>query len=83
MPRYYFDTHDEERDIRDEVGTDLACIRDAPTHAMDLLRAMTRDCAVVGRLVVTASVRDAAGEVVYKASMTVEDWWPSRLTDDA
>ena len=78
MPRFFFDTHDGENRFLDEVGVDLATADDVPGEAFGLLRDMTHHRMPHGETVLTASVRDLAGAVIFRATMTiVSDWGPA------
>ena len=72
MPRYFFDTDDGERQIRDENGIDLPSMDDIGSMTRDLLFDLGHVEILNGRdRVFTALVRDERGMVVYRGSMTL------------
>lgn len=81
MPRFFFDTHDGGAHFHDEVGVDLAAADDVPEEAFGLLRDMTHHGMPRGETVLTASVRDMAGTVVFRATMAIVSDWCPRGTD--
>ncbi|KRD95850.1 hypothetical protein ASE63_12605 [Bosea sp. Root381] len=76
MPRYFIDTSDGDRSILDEEGIDLADDAAARLSALDALPDMARDVIPDGderRL--SVSVRNAEGEVIYHATLTLAGHW--------
>jgi hypothetical protein len=70
--RYFFDTNDGTRTIRDDVGVDLACLADVRSTARDLLFDLGHAEVLNGReRVFIATVRDEQGAEIYCASMTL------------
>ena len=61
MSRYFFDTDDGKRQIRDETGIELAHLDDIVRAARDLLHDLGH----------TVTVRDERGAVVYRGSATL------------
>ena len=70
MPRYFFDTDDGERQIRDENGIDLPSMDDIGSMTRDLLFDLGHAELLNGKdRVFTAAVRDEQGITVYRGSM--------------
>ncbi len=73
MPRYFFDTCDGERQVRDEVGIDLASHQDIPHEASILLQNLGFDEMLAGRSrVFTVKVRRDDGALVYRGTGTLD-----------
>ena len=72
VPRYFFDTDDGERQIRDENGIDLSSINDIGPTTRDLLFDLGHAEVLEGRdRVFTAVVRDDRGDIIYRGSMVL------------
>lgn len=71
MPRFYFDTDDGERQLRDDSGIDLADTHDVPGEVMSLLRDLAHVHLPIGHRVMAVEVRDVKGAPVYRATMTI------------
>jgi hypothetical protein len=72
MPRYYFDTHDGDRLVRDNDGEELAGLERAQTEAVKALPDMARDALPCGdRRDFVVSVRDEGGRQVVKATLSL------------
>ena len=73
MPRYFFDTDDGKRQIRDESGIDLPSMDDIGSMTRDLLFDLGHAELLNGKdRVFTAAVRDERGLTVYKGSMVLK-----------
>ena len=73
MPRYFFDTDNGERQIRDENGIDLPSTDDIGPTTRDLLFDLGHAEFLNGKhRVFTAAVRDERGLTVYKGSMVLK-----------
>ena len=73
MPRYFFDTDDGERQIRDENGIDLPSNGEIGPTTRDLLFDLGHAELLNGKSrVFTAAVRDERGLTVYKGSMVLK-----------
>ena len=73
VPRYYFDTDDDDQAHVDDEGTILPSDEHARKHAQDALPDMARDKMPDGnerRFV--ATVRDEAGRVIYQVTLTLK-----------
>jgi len=76
MPRYFIDTSDGDRSLRDEEGIELADDAAARLSALDALPDMARDVIPDGderRL--SVCVRNAESEVIYHATLTLAGRW--------
>ena len=76
MPLYFFDIDDGGDMPRDTEGTDLRDVEAARTAAMNLLPEIAR-CRDTdgGSYEITSSVRTEAGDVVFRAKLSlVADW---------
>ena len=72
MARYFFDTDDGERQVRDEIGIDLASIDDIASTTRDLLIDLGYAQILSGKdRVFKAIVRDVQGAVVYRGSVVL------------
>ena len=72
MPRFYFDTHDGDIAIRDEVGVNLTALENVSSTTRDLLFDLGHAELMRGEeRVFTAVVRNSTGDAVYQASMTL------------
>ncbi len=72
MPRYYFDTHDGETFISDEVGLELDGVEAAHVHAqIALCNVMSDVVPVSDQRAVFVRVRDDADDVVLKAGLSL------------
>ena len=80
MPRYFFDITDAGSVTRDAFGIDLADDDEARDQAVALVSAIARDAPLNGdQHEFVATVRNAAGGVVYEASLSLHGrWWPGR-----
>ncbi len=74
MPRYFFDVDDGQRQVRDEIGMELANGLIARTEAATLLHTLADIRHIERRPGTTiVRVRDARGEEVYEGSVEVGD----------
>ena len=72
MARYFFDTDDGQRQVRDDTGIDLASIDDIQSTTRDLLIDLGYAQILSGKdRVFKASVRDVQGVVVYRGSVVL------------
>ncbi len=72
MPLFFFDTHDGELTVRDEIGIDLATREDVESTTRDLLFDLGHAEVLNGAdRIFTATVRDAVGMVAYRGSLTL------------
>jgi hypothetical protein len=73
MPRYYFDTDDGERFIKDDEGLDLYGLKEVRLQAQAALADIARDH-VPGdgnQRTMTCRVRDKSGTIVLLASLVL------------
>jgi hypothetical protein len=72
MPRYFFDTYDGDRFIRDDEGLELRNIEAAKAEAQKALPDIARDVLPNGNQIsFVASVRDEAGATVLRAALSL------------
>ena len=71
MPRYFFDIHKDGDKLHDEEGSDLANDRQAECEAIGILQDMTRSIAFNDQDVVQTHVRNAKGDVIFKAKIVL------------
>ena len=82
MPRYFIDTDDNDVLHIDEEGVELANDETARLCAQDALPDMARDHLPDGdRRTFVAAVRNEAGEVIYRATLTLKGEWVQRKAD--
>jgi hypothetical protein len=75
MYRYFFDTDDGDDFVTDDEGQVLKDLASARTEALEALASIAKDALPKGnRNAMMVSVRDEAGEVLFKAtlSLTIE-----------
>lgn len=78
MPRFFFDTHDGDRPARDPDGMDLRDRDEARRMALDALPDVARDKLPDGdRRTFMAAVRDEAGVIIYRATLSLKGDWIS------
>ena len=76
MPRYFFDTHDGERQLRDEEGSKLLGLQEACDEAIRLLPGIARDVLPGGdRRDFVSTVRDERGRLVFRATLSFRAEW--------
>ncbi|MGH1572676.1 DUF6894 family protein [Methylobacterium sp. P31] len=76
MPRYFIDTNNDDTFVEDDEGQDLPDAEAARKAALAALPDMARDKMPDGdRRTFCASVRDEAGTVIYKATLTLAGEW--------
>lgn len=76
MPRYFIDSNDDDHFVRDEEGEEMDGPRSARTAALRALPDMTRDKLPDGdRRTFAVTVRNEAGEAIYKATLTLVGEW--------
>ncbi len=73
MPRFYFDTCDGERRVRDELGIDLASRDDIPAETAALLVGLGQDEMLNGRpKTFTVKVWDHEGALLYRGTAILD-----------
>ena len=76
MPRFFFDVADGEFVAHDEEGDDLLSWQEAREYADDLLPDIAKaDLTSNDRRVFAIQIRDEAGQVGYKATLTFAAEW--------
>ncbi len=79
MPRYFFDTDDDDQLVHDEDGIMLADDETARRYALDALPGMASEQMPNGdRREFFAAVRDEAGDVIYRATLSLKGEWVKR-----
>ena len=79
MPRYFIDTDDGDKLHIDDEGQILLSEAVARLFALDALPDMARDKIPDGdRRTFVVGVRDEAGEVFYRATLTLKGEWVRR-----
>jgi hypothetical protein len=82
MPRFFFDTYDGDFFAPDNEGQDLADIEAAKLIAQEALPDMASDKLPDGdQRVFIVSVRDEAGQVVVRVSLTLIAEYPSQAQE--
>ena len=76
MPRYFIDTNDDDLFVEDDEGQDLPDAEAAREAAQAALPDMARDKMPDGEgRTFYACVRDQAGVVIYKVTLTLAGEW--------
>ena len=76
MPRYFFDTDDGERSLRDEEGSEFPSARDAHDAAVRLLPDIARDALRDGKGTrFAATVRDERGQPIVRVTLSLRTEW--------
>jgi hypothetical protein len=76
MPRYFFDTHDGEHELRDEEGSELLGLQEARDEAIRVLPGIARDVLPGGdRGDFVSTVRDERGRPVFRATLSLRAEW--------
>ena len=76
MPRYFFDIDDGTRQTRDDTGFDLPDLQTARDEALAVLPSLARDEIPDGdEHVLTVHVRDAEGQPIFRASLSLSSQW--------
>ena len=76
MPRFYIDTSDQERFVRDQEGYEFKDLMAAKNAAVDALPDMARDDLPDGdNRTFSAVVRDDRGETLLQATMSFALTW--------
>lgn len=79
MPRYFIDSDDNDVLHIDEDGLDLPDDEAARCHAQDALPDMAREHLPDGnRRTFVVAVRNAEGEVIYRATLALRGEWVQR-----
>jgi hypothetical protein len=82
MPRFFFDTYDGDFFAPDNEGQDLEGIEAAKLQAQEALPDMASDKLPDGdQRVFIVSVRDEAGQVVVRVSLTLIAEYPSQAQE--
>ena len=82
MPRFFFDTYDGDFFAPDNEGQDLEGIKAAKLQAQEALPDMASDKLPDGdQRVFIVSVRDEAGQVVVRVSLTLIAEYPSQAQE--
>ena len=77
MPRFYFDVTDGEHLTRDDDGLMLHDLATACREAVRVLPGVARDVLPDGtEKVISASVRDEAGTILFRALLVFHCEWP-------
>ncbi len=72
MPRYFFDTSDGDRLIRDDEGLEMQDLEAVKVEAQKTLPHMAKDALPDGeQRTFVVSVRDEAGQVVVRATLSL------------
>ena len=76
VPRYFFETNDDDDVYRDDMGQELEGPEAARREVLSTLPDMARDKMPNGdHRTFRAMVRDDQGAVIYKATMTLVGEW--------
>ena len=76
MARYFFDTFDGERLVRDEIGIELADLARVRVEAIEALPDIAREELPDGdQRLIAVQARDEADRIVFKASLHFEAQW--------
>ena len=70
-PQYFFDIHDGTSQLHDVQGSDLSNDREAEIEVISILHDMARSVLVDDDGDLLASVRNAAGHVIFKAKLAL------------
>ncbi len=82
MPRFFFDTYDGDFFAPDNEGLDLEGIEAAKLQAQKALPDMARDKLPDGdQRVFKVSVRDEAGQVVLRVTLSLVTAYPSQTQE--
>ena len=79
MARYFFDTSDGNKLMRDEVGIELDDLERVRAEAIDALPDIARDKLPDGNdRVFSVQARDREGRVVFTATLAFKGEWAER-----
>ena len=79
MPRFFFDIHDGETFTPDRQGVELEDLEAAKDEAKKALPNLVRDARLDGdRRDVTVDVKNAAGEIVWRVTLSLVVESPSQ-----
>jgi hypothetical protein len=79
MPRFFFDIHDGEKFTPDRQGLDLDDLEAAKEEAKKTLSEIVKDeMPDGGRRDFTVDVKDAAGQIVWRVTLSLVVETPSR-----
>ena len=75
MTRYFSDLDDGKTKYVDMIGTELADVELVSEEALGFLSIVFKDDHSDGDRVIAVSVRDEAGHVVYRSTLTLQTVW--------
>lgn len=76
MPKLYFDFDDGRTHLTDEEGIDLPDVETGRAEVLRTLAEIAKDTLPKGdQQAFTAAIRNASGNVVYRAKVTVSGEW--------
>ena len=76
MARYYFDLHDGDGPIRDEVGAELPSRDQVSKHVLSILSDIARDeTPSKDRAIISITVRSENGKPISVANLTFSNEW--------
>jgi len=82
MPRYFIDTHDGERHLHDEDGSNLPDLRTACDEAVRILPSIARDLLSGrdpipsgGRQDFVSTVKDERRQLLFRATLSLSTEW--------
>lgn len=80
MARYFFDTHDGEALLRDDVGIEIDDLERVRAEAIDALPDMAREVLPDGNeRMFAVQVRDENGQIVFSATLSFKSEWGAAL----
>lgn len=82
MPRFFFDTHDGKRSVRNKAGLELESLEAAKAVARAALADMVRDARTdPDRRTFIVSVTDEAGQVVVRTTLSMVSEYPTKAPE--
>ena len=76
MPRFFFDTYDQDKLSRDDEGIDCGSIRQVQDRAIDALPDMAREALPNGPThEFRVEVRNRQGRIVFRTSLSLTSEW--------
>ncbi len=82
MPRYFIDTHDSERHLPDQDGSNLPDLRTACDEAVRILPSIARDLLSggdpipgEGRRDFVSTVKDESSQLLFRATLSLSTEW--------
>lgn len=84
MLKFYFDFDDGRSSFKDDEGMEFPSAEAGRTEALKALSEIAKDAIPRGdRQAISAVIRDASGDVVYSAEITVSgEWHKARSRND-